>query len=267
MDKLNGYALLVIASRKRKPETVVWHYSTGNDDSVCGKGAGADGTGYIDVDDAPKYKGCCSLCARYVGTHGDYQGWDSENGVRYLSITNPKPEPVANAFCAMHGEYISQCADRHNSEDDGGFMETVDVPSVVTRVKGFPKSTPQDTEDHFMGSGFDQWGWWEGMSFNYKHNEAGEMVGWEYTGIPGYEEDADDFMSPITIDHAAILKAIRKIAAMNSLVPPAERLYLAGCVIQECKTWVFRGPGECDFDAPMADEVMQMAAFGRVIYA
>lgn len=94
MRTLNGYRLLVVASRKRKPENTVWHYSTGNDDSVCGKGAGVDCTGYIDTDDAPKYKGCCQACARYVGKHGEFQGWDSENGARYLSITNPKPAPA-----------------------------------------------------------------------------------------------------------------------------------------------------------------------------
>lgn len=113
MRTLNGYRLLVVASRKRKPENTVWHYSTGNDDSVCGKGAGADCTGYINTDDAPKYKGCCQACARYVGKHGDYEGWDDVNNVRFLSITNPKTDP-----------------------GDMGFMETEEIPAHLVMHYG-----------------------------------------------------------------------------------------------------------------------------------
>lgn len=121
MDKLHGYALLVIA-KKITPQTV-WHYSTGNDDPVCGRKSSAEMVGYISTEQALTTKGVCYACAKYAGIHGDYQGWDSENGVRYLSITNPKPE----AHCAAHNKGVSQCASQH-STDDGGFRE---IPAEV----------------------------------------------------------------------------------------------------------------------------------------
>src|SRR5690349_13201774 len=125
MDKLNGYRLLVIAARTTA--STVWHYSTGNDTGVCERPAGANAMGYIDTEKAATLKGCCQACARYVGKHGDYQGWDSENEVRWLSLTNPKPE----AHCAMHNTGVSRCAAQHN-DSDGGFQET-NVPRVYFR--------------------------------------------------------------------------------------------------------------------------------------
>src|SRR5215831_20396061 len=112
MDKLHGYVLLVIA-KKVTPSTV-WHFSTGNDESVCGKGAGADSVGYIDTEDALSCKGVCQACARYTAKHGDYEGWDSENNRRFLSITWPKNN------------------------------------TTPKRQSKMPKATPDDTDCHFM---------------------------------------------------------------------------------------------------------------------
>lgn len=91
-SKLHGYMLLVIA-QKITPSTV-WHYSTGNDDPVCERKHTGNGVGYIGTDDALKMKGVCYSCARYVGVHGDYLGFDSATGKRWLSVSNPKPADI-----------------------------------------------------------------------------------------------------------------------------------------------------------------------------
>ncbi|MGW0626155.1 hypothetical protein [Streptomyces sp. NPDC002758] len=83
MDTISGYKLAQVGKGKAA------HYSTGNDETVCGRPV----TTYVSFGDAANMPGgFCSRCSRYVDTHGDYQGWDEENGARFLSITNPRPE-------------------------------------------------------------------------------------------------------------------------------------------------------------------------------
>lgn len=131
MYKLHGYNILIVA--KSVTARTVWHYSTGNDESVCGKPAKANSVGYTNAETALKTKGGCLACCRYVAKHGDYQGWDDVNNVRFLSITNPKGE----AHCAMHDTGISKCEELHGG-NDGGFMETPvrEYNLTVIRVHG-----------------------------------------------------------------------------------------------------------------------------------
>jgi hypothetical protein len=93
------------------------------------------------------------------------------------------------------------------------------------------------------------------------------LISWSYTGIAGYPEDFD---AHVVLNHEAVIRAIRKIANVKVGIkegePYSNTLYLSKSVIQECRTWIFKGPNECDFDAGMADEVMQVAAFGIVTY-
>lgn len=134
MRTLNGYRMLVIASRTRRTANVVWHYSTGNDDTLCGKGVGENGTGYVNTEDLTTYKGCCQACARYVGKHGDYQGWDSVNEVRYLSITNPKPMPE---LIMHYGAMSAHCGNK--SRRITSFIPNVNCPTCIDVIE-----TPQD---------------------------------------------------------------------------------------------------------------------------
>lgn len=134
MDKLHGYALLIIA--QSATTRTVWHYSTGNDESVCNKSATANSVGYTDTETALKIKGVCYACARYVAKHGDYQGWDSENNVRFLSITNPQPE----AHCAIHNKGVSVCADMHR-KDNAKFSEGDIVMPIPGKALPFEFAT------------------------------------------------------------------------------------------------------------------------------
>jgi hypothetical protein len=80
MDTQNGYQLAQVGKGKAV------HYSTGNDESVCGRIVAR----YLGFEDAAERE-FCTRCVRYADTHGDYQGYDVENGRRFLSVTNPRP--------------------------------------------------------------------------------------------------------------------------------------------------------------------------------
>jgi hypothetical protein len=80
MDTQHGYQLAQVGKGKAV------HYSTGNDESVCGRPVAR----YLGYGDAAE-RSFCTRCVRYSDTHGDYQGYDAENGRRWLSITNPRP--------------------------------------------------------------------------------------------------------------------------------------------------------------------------------
>jgi hypothetical protein len=80
MDTQHGYQLAQVGKGKAV------HYSTGNDESVCGRPVAR----YLSYGDAAE-RDFCTRCVRYSDTHGDYQGYDDENGRRWLSITNPRP--------------------------------------------------------------------------------------------------------------------------------------------------------------------------------
>jgi hypothetical protein len=84
MDTQNGYQLAQVGKGKAA------HYSTGNDETVCGRPVSA----YLSFGDAANLPSFCTRCVRYADTHGDYQGWDAETGARFLSITHPRPEVV-----------------------------------------------------------------------------------------------------------------------------------------------------------------------------
>lgn len=147
MDKINGYMLLVVAQKLTK--ATVWHYSTGNDEPVCPRKNPANSVGYISTADALTIKGVCYACAKFIGIHGDYQGYDESNGGRMFSITNPKPEPVAEAFCAEHMEFISQCADQHD-HSDAGFYETNVWGTLVSDVsENFCGNCEREVPNHY----------------------------------------------------------------------------------------------------------------------
>jgi hypothetical protein len=154
MDSLHGYSLLVVA-RKISTATV-WHYSTGNDEPVCGRGGGDGMVGYINVETAANMKGCCNLCARYVGTHGDYQGYDSENNTRYLSISNPKPVPVMHfgmneSACGRESERKTTHFPNVNCED---CIATREMPSEeLWNAEDIPNGWQDGT--HKSNSDFD----------------------------------------------------------------------------------------------------------------
>lgn len=126
-----------------------------------------------------------------------------------------------------------------------------------------PVITPQDTADIFIGSGALQWSWyWQVEMSGAPVGVPDGEDGWTLTFVAVHPDEAtdDEDRRRYGIDDASILRAVRKIARGE-----VEALK-HGVTRRECQTLLFRGPDECDFDACSADNVMQVAAFGEVIY-
>lgn len=131
----------------------------------------------------------------------------------------------------------------------------------------FPVATPQDTEMHFIGSGaLGEYSWWFNLSLSYPivGRVSGEDVpdDWSIKGEFGEDDEPQGFI----LDHKSILRAIRAIAKLDPNAEWKDRRYVGDLTIAECRTWIFKGPDECDFDAAMADEVMQYAVCQSVVY-
>lgn len=165
-----------------------------------------------------------------------------------------KSEPTRRTFSIGVIEPVESNADQSQTDS---VQHSADK---VNAKKGFPVATPQDTEIHFMGSGVLSYGWWEDMQPIYNAAVTNAPDDWSFTGIAGYAEDREEFPDKVTFNHATISKAIRKITRKGS------ELGVSQTTVSECMDWIFKGPDDCDFDAGMADEVMQIVAFGTVVY-
>lgn len=145
-----------------------------------------------------------------------------------------------------------------------GLKPIEEYSAVAREVLGDPEiiATPQDTEIHFIGSGALAYSWWNDIDFNYGWGDV--IDNWSIIGIvdDGETEDGKAFR----FTHRSINKAIAEIADLNALDEPELRKYVSERVIIECRSWLFDGPDDCDFDAAMADEVLQYATMGIVIY-
>lgn len=146
------------------------------------------------------------------------------------------------------------------------FMQRVfHVAESVSEPEEIP-GTPQDTEIHFMGSGALSYSWWDMLQPTYNSAVVDAPDDWGYYGLPGTSDDIDQNSTYKTINHESILNAIRDISKLDKFAEAPARKYVSGWVISECNVWLSQGPDYCDFDAGMADEVMQYAVYGTVIY-
>jgi hypothetical protein len=119
-------------------------------------------------------------------------------------------------------------------------------------------ATPQDTFDHMIGSGAFScgWSWWLDV----------KTTG---TKPNGYDAD-DDWAAEITadngnggkavktIDHKTVMATARKVLAE----PPR---FASQGLQRECSHLLFDND-ETDFDAPLADELLQFMVLGEIVY-
>ena len=130
--------------------------------------------------------------------------------------------------------------------------------------------TEQDTYDCFIGSGALPYPWYaevDGDWGNWKH--TGENH-WKITFVDGIKP-VEDGETPerLILNHQKILTVVRDLAIkhINGYVPPSglEHFHPHEETRRQCL--LFLGdPDHASFDAGLADEVMQIAAFGKVIY-
>ncbi|HVV11598.1 hypothetical protein [Amycolatopsis sp.] len=121
--------------------------------------------------------------------------------------------------------------------------------------------TPQDTCDHFIGSGALSYSWWR-VSRSHGTDTVDAPDDWSVT-VREYDPDMDTVGDKaIVFDHKALSRAVNTLARTAKDKRPE---YLGEHVLRECRTFV-ADPENADFDAAMADEVLQYIAFGKVIY-
>ncbi|WP_280485383.1 hypothetical protein [Nocardia cyriacigeorgica] len=116
-------------------------------------------------------------------------------------------------------------------------------------------ATPQDTESIIFGSGASTYHWWKDW----------EKVGWDYDEKVLAPDDwvwrvtaqGEDGTVVKDIRHADIMRAARNI--------PDKELGAGESVRTEARNIVFN-VDECDADAWIADAILQVAVFGKVVY-
>lgn len=116
------------------------------------------------------------------------------------------------------------------------------------------------THDMIMGTGALAFPWYRVDHFPAEPGDDANT--WTLT-FTEFDVDYGSFeveRNPHTITHEDVMRAVRKIASKDG-----EEL-VNSSVRSECQALVFKGADAADFDANKADVVLQIAAFGKVIY-
>lgn len=120
--------------------------------------------------------------------------------------------------------------------------------------------TPQQTADHFLGSGALSYDWWATDKWHvYPVGSIDAYDDWHVTLGDGYEADTP----AKTVTHQIMLNGVRKIARSSAAVRDGVGIQMS--TQRECRTFL-RDPDDADFDADLADQVLQYIVFGEVIY-
>lgn len=114
---------------------------------------------------------------------------------------------------------------------------------------------------HFIGScATDEYPWYDIQS----HDNAEEDA-WRIVFRDGADPEEPD--REYVLDHTLVMAAVRSLAAGYCLdIPQGERRGASLEAMRQCALFL-ADPDCADFDAGTADEVLQFAAFGRVVYS
>jgi hypothetical protein len=128
------------------------------------------------------------------------------------------------------------------------------------------KATPGDTLSHFMGAGATEYSWYRrvDLSATGPAVSADDIMTWDratgWSAVIRVENPEADGSLTRTVGHAEVMAAARTIA------DPARRpKYVTAACVMSCKD-LFRDLYMVDFDAATADEVLQVALYGEVVF-
>ena len=120
-------------------------------------------------------------------------------------------------------------------------------------------ATPQDTQDHTLGSGALNWEWWLNATVT-----GSDTPEWEAVLTI---DDGDGGTKTVTVNHALVLTTARYVVANagKTLRTPQGGEYPAwsGELERECRN-LLTDAGEADLDASSADELLQLMVLGEV---
>lgn len=123
------------------------------------------------------------------------------------------------------------------------------------------KPTPQQTAGVFFGSGATSYPWWE-ITEAYGAFEMDEPDDWSVVMIALGDgtEPGGELVAQKTVTHDTIVLALNKIRRQGSDLGVSTTAWQeAGIFLED--------PDEADFDANSADEVLQVAVIGRVMFS
>lgn len=129
---------------------------------------------------------------------------------------------------------------------EGIIMRPVDEGRVYYPV---PKSMPDAEEmfTHFIGSGADQFSWWQSIDYRGLGEDGSVDPDWEMRVAFGDDDDTEEGV----INAASLAQAIMRIKSGVTSV----RQY----VVDQCTMFAAGNLDDVDFDAGDADSVMQIA--------
>lgn len=115
----------------------------------------------------------------------------------------------------------------------------------------------QSTNDHIMGSGATDYSWYFSQRDNFEYDDNVDAPdGWS-TVLTMPDSDSSREIS-VVVDHDRLIDAMQRIADTDvKNVGPQ-------CKI-ECVAFL-NDPEDADFDADTADQVLQVLAYGEVVY-
>jgi hypothetical protein len=132
----------------------------------------------------------------------------------------------------------------------------------------------KDTADLILGSGATSYEWYLGSKDSRVW--TGKTIGnevfkdWHITLLMEDPEDSDDHSVEVLLNHKMVMKWARHVVKNKGKEVEYRpgRWYRAWSVALEdaCAALVFN-VDDADFDAPSADELIQLAAYGRVVFA
>lgn len=121
------------------------------------------------------------------------------------------------------------------------------------------------TFDHFIGAGAMQWEWYGRPRYHGVPDQSLDQPDSAYVGwaVDFVQTDDDGPGEARRLDHASIMRAVWQLAWAAD--PGVRHATVINCRLL-LATDGEDVPDEVDFDADTADTVMQVAAFGEVIY-
>lgn len=126
-------------------------------------------------------------------------------------------------------------------------------------AKTITPTTQYDTHLHIFGSGALMYSWWNLV----KDTSPGDYLadpatfdGWEVT-VSEYNLEKHESRRPVTLNHGKIMAAIRRASKAQGKVSDS-------CA-REARNFLFNRD-DTDFDSDKADQIIQLAMFGEVVY-
>lgn len=129
-------------------------------------------------------------------------------------------------------------------------------------------ASPQDTFDHVFGSGALSYEWW--LRADYHIDERGKQSADDWA-VDVTADNGNGGTVTVMVDHKLIMKTARYVLDNKGKLSPARpngtQTYPAWskALERECQRLVLSAD-DADFDADIADELLQLAVLGEVVF-